>query len=871
MNNQLVNNMSNTIKIEIILLICFLNLFQGKALKGSMSSTNSRLEKIEWDNSLTLPDLNGKPNIGVAGAFSGFIGNNLIIAGGANFPDTTPWNGGHKTWWNTIYYINTTKPNSKWIISSEGMPKPLAYGNSIELPTGILCIGGCDSAQCYNDVFQIQLIDGQIKIDTDWPVLPVPLANATASLLNEKIYVAGGQKSTKDPEATNHFFVLDLNNRNKGWKELPSWPGEPRGYAVSVSQSDGFDKCFYLFSGRNYKANGYIKTLTDGYVFNPRLNSWKKIEQNFPVMAGNALASGANHILFLGGVPQLISGSDNHPGFDNTIRLFHTITQSLIKKEIVPYPISVTTNIARKDDTFYIGSGEIKPGIRTSHILKGKIIPFEKKLGLANIIVIILYFASLAWIGYYFSKKQKNTDDYFKGGGRLPWWAVGLSIFGTSLSAITFMSIPAKAYSSDWSYMLVNAGIIMVVPLILYLFIPFYRKLNVTTAYEYLEQRFSPLIRVLCSLAFILFQIGRMGIVLFLPAIALNVVTGFDIFLCIGLMGALSLIYTMMGGIEAVVWTDALQVVVLLGGAILVIIMAAFNIPDGISGIIQEAATDNKFDLGSLNFDLKQSTLWTVLIATFFTNLTTYGTDQTMVQRYMTTETEKQARKSVLTNAVLTIPATLLFFFVGTVLYVYYKNNPTDLSLTITDGDAILPWYIYSQLPEGITGLLISGIFAAAMSTLSSSMNSAATAYIVDIHSKIVKRERGDSLHTAKIATLFLGISGIAFAYMMATWEIKSLWDEFNKILGIILGSLGGLFLLGMITRKANTSGALCGIIGSIFIQLIVIQQQSVHLLLYTTTGFASCFIIGYTASWLIPCKTKDIDHLTIYKIFSKK
>lgn len=237
----------------------------------------------------------------------------------------------------------------------------------------------------------------------------------------------------------------------------------------------------------------------------------------------------------------------------------------------------------------------------------------------------------------------------------------------------------------------------------------------------------------------------------------------------------------------------------------------------------------------------------------------------------MTTETEKQAQKSVLTNAILTIPATLLFFFVGTVLYVYYKHNPTDLSLTITDGDAILPWYIYSQLPQGVTGLLISGIFAAAMSTLSSSMNSAATAYIVDIHGKIIKKEAKDNLRTAKIATLFLGIAGIAFAYMMATWEIKSLWDEFNKILGIILGSLGGLFLLGMITRKANTAGALCGIIGSIFIQLIVIQQQSVHLLLYTTTGFVSCFVIGYIASWIIPGKTKNIDHLTIYKIFSKK
>ena len=159
--------MSNTVKIGTIFLACLLNLFQAAALKESIPSTNPRLEKIKWDNSLTLPDLDDRPNIGVAGAFSGFIGDNLIIAGGANFPNATPWNGGNKTYWNTIYCINITQPTSKWLVLPQSMPKALAYGNSIELPTGILCIGGCDSTQCYNDVFQIQLIDGQINIDTN--------------------------------------------------------------------------------------------------------------------------------------------------------------------------------------------------------------------------------------------------------------------------------------------------------------------------------------------------------------------------------------------------------------------------------------------------------------------------------------------------------------------------------------------------------------------------------------------------------------------------------------------------------------------------------------------------------------------------------
>ncbi len=836
----------------IIALLVLLNLSQVKAASAPDTTEDQSKEKIEWNNSLALP-ADGAASIGVAGVFSGFIGDQLVVAGGANFPDKQPWKGGVKVWHDAIYRIDPTRHGADWVTEETRLPHPIAYGCSIELPSGILCIGGCDSTRCYTEVFQMCFDGDKIVIDTDWPALPIPLANATASMIGHKVYVAGGQERMDCQEATKHFLVLDLSNRGMGWKELQPWPGKARGYAVSAAQSDGFDNCFYLFSGRDYKVDGFVEVLFDGYVYNPRLDQWKSLPGTFPVMAGNALPVGANHILFLGGVPEMLPGSDTHPGFDRTIRLYHTITKTLIEKEEAPYPLAVTTPVARKGNVFYIASGEVRPGIRTPNLTRGEIVAFEKGLGLGNTIVIILYFLSLAWIGWYFSKKQKNTDDYFKGGGRLPWWAVGLSIFGTSLSAITFMSIPAKAYATDWSYMLMNAGILMVVPIILYLFIPFYRKLNVTTAYEYLEKRFNLLIREICSLAFILFQIGRMGIVLYLPAIALNVVTGFDIFLCIGLMGILSLIYTMMGGIEAVVWTDALQVVVLLGGALLVLVYATVNIPDGLSGVMQGAIAEHKFDLGSLNFDLRQSTLWTVLIATFFTNLTTYGTDQTMVQRYMTTETESQAKKSVWTNALLTIPATLIFFFIGTVLYVYYKTHPAELSMTLSDGDAILPWYIYTELPAGITGLLISGIFAAAMSTLSSSMNSAATAYVVDIHNKLVCKGGASGLNTAKIATLILGIVGIAFAYMMATWDVKSLWDEFNKILGLILGSLGGLFMLGMLTKRANAGGALCGIIGSVIVQLLVIRYQSVHLLLYTTTGFISCFVIGYVASWLFP------------------
>jgi len=318
---------------------------------------------------------------------------------------------------------------------------------------------------------------------------------------------------------------------------------------------------------------------------------------------------------------------------------------------------------------------------------------------------------------------------------------------------------------------------------------------------------------------------------------------------CIALMGVVSLVYTMLGGIEAVIWTDVMQVIVLLGGAILSLLLIIFKIDGGFSSIVEIASESHKFNVFDLTLSLKQPTVWVMLLGGIFANITTYGTDQTMVQRYMTTKTQKEANKSVWTNAVLTIPATLIFFFVGTVLFVFYKSFPAELNPTFQNNDAIFPWYIASQLPAGISGLLIAGIFAAAMSSLSSSMNSAATAYATDIHFRFGWSKQTNQLKLARIATFVVGISGTLFAFMMATMEIQSLWDEFQKVLGLVIGSLGGVFLLGILSKRANAPGVLIGLGISIVVQIFMGVFQPVHLLLYASTGFISCYIAGYLAS----------------------
>lgn len=843
------------------------------ALKTVLTDTDC----LVWDTSLQLPTESGSslsgqipaaagtsaqpasesPNPGRAGMFCGRIGEVLVFAGGANFPEGSPAQGGSKTWWDDAYCYNTK--TGTWKRYEGVLPASAAYGACVETSGGILCAGGCNDGGCLDRVWLLKLGADGVPCCEARPSLPAPLSNMAWAQVGSTLYLAGGIDSMEHPAALRVFYSLDLSDPHAVWQTQEPWPEGARAFAVGAAQSDGLDNCFYLFGGRDFRGDSPWTVRTDAWAYNPRLRSWSRVPGEFPVMAGTAKPLGTNHILLVGGA---LEGNIRYNG----LRLYHTVTSTLTEIPVEGVEIPVTSTLMDMDDGFLLASGEVAPFLRTPVLLRARHDHRIKTMGALDIAVIILYFLALVLIGWHFSRKQKNADDYFKGGGRIPWFIVGLSIFGTGLSAITFMSIPAKAYATDWSYLLFNAGIVLVVPVIVFLFIPFFRKLNATTAYEYLERRFNPLVRVLCSAAFIIYQVGRMGVVLLLPSIALNVVTGFDISLCIGLMGILALIYTYVGGIEAVAWTDALQVVVLLGAAIAVVCTVCAATDGGFGGVIATAAADAKFNLGSLRFDLKQATVWTVLIATVFTNITTYGTDQTIVQRYLTTATEKQARKGVYTNALLCIPATLLFFFVGTCLYVFFKHNPAALSASIQNPDAILPWYVSIRIPQGLVGLVIAGIFAAAMSTVSASMNSAATAFVTDIWSKTGASARHDTLKVAKRATIVIGLTGIVFAFMMATWDVKSLWDEFSKILGILLGGLGGLFLLAFTSRKANSAGALAGLAGCIIVQLLVMKHQSVYLLLYSTVGFVSCYLVGWVVSLLTGGPRKNIDGLTIIK-----
>jgi len=860
------------------------------------SCGQSAAPSLVWSELPELPPAPGESRqIGLAGPFAGVHNEAILVAGGANFPHALPWRGGKKVWWDDVFVlVKGAGGRPRWITDPRfKLPRPLAYGASVSTPGGVVCIGGCDANQCCADVFALKWDDEAKKITIEpLPSLPRPLAFMSAAMVDSVVYVVGGQETMTDARATKSFRALDLSRKDDPkafrWRELEPWAGSARILPVVAAQSDGMTNCLYVFSGRDVAPGMPSSLLTDAYRYNPRTSRWKKLADIAPagesprcVMGAAGHASGAHHVLIFGGddgelfrrlerldrqgrTAEAGRIRDNHPGFSRRILAYHTVTDTYVEAGELPTGSHVTTIAVKWGASFVIPSGEIRPGVRTPKVWRGE--PTAPgRFGTLNYAVLGTYLLSLVAMGVYFSRREKSTEDFFKAGRRVPWWAAGLSIFGTQLSAITFMAIPAKSFAADWRRFMGNVCILVVAPFIIAVILPFFRRLNVTTAYEYLERRFNVTARLIGSVMFVLFQFGRIGIVLFLPSIALSVVTGIDVRVCIVVMGALSIAYTVLGGIEAVIWTDVMQVIVLLGGALFCLVLIALSLPGGPAGLIELASGSGKLHAFDFRFDLTSSTFWVVVLGGLTASFISYGSDQAVIQRYLTTRDERAAARGIWTNGILCIPASVLFFGMGTALFAFYKSRPDLLSPTLEDADAIFPWYIVTELPAGVAGVLIAGVFAAAMSSLDSSMNSVATAVTTDFYRRFRPGAPDRAcLRLARVVTVVVGAAGMVFALVMTGWDIKSLWDEFARVLGLFSGGLAGLFLLGIFTRRANGRGAVVGLLLSGAAPFLVQRYTKASFLLYGSVGLAACVVIGYLASLVIPERARPLDGLTL-------
>lgn len=482
-------------------------------------------------------------------------------------------------------------------------------------------------------------------------------------------------------------------------------------------------------------------------------------------------------------------------------------------------------------------------------------------------LIIIVYLVFTAGIGFYFYKKEKKQSnaDFFLGGRNIPWWAAGVSLYATGTSAISYIATPAKSFATNWLYLAANVtGMIGTIVVAIWI-VPLLRRLSLMSVYHYLEMRFHPNIRVLASALNILMQLGgRMSVVLFLPALAMSAVTGINVTYSILAMGLVTIVYTVLGGMRAVIWTDFIQVIVMLGGAFVAIGYVIVHLDHGAADFFRIAWDDSKFRTFDWSFNLTHATVWGFLFMAIV-GIMAIPQDQVMMQRILSTKSDKEAGWSVWTLAAIVVPGNLVFYGIGTALYVFYKQHPASLN-PMLNVDSVFPQFIAGQLPVGITGLIIAGIFAASMSTLSSCMNSVATLVSVDFYERYAQApSQARSVKLAELITVLAGLIGIGAALLLASVNMKSALDTWFTLAGLLGGGFAGCYTLGLFTKRTNWQGAFIGVGASIVLTFAAWTVNLVHPFFYLPFAILTCIVVGYLASFCFPRPSQSLLGLTIF------
>jgi len=494
-------------------------------------------------------------------------------------------------------------------------------------------------------------------------------------------------------------------------------------------------------------------------------------------------------------------------------------------------------------------------------------------------IVVGIYFAASMGIGFYFWHKSRTPEGFTAAGRSLPGWLVGISIFATYLSSISYLALPGKAFADNWNPLVFSLAVPAAAWIAIRRFLPYYRASGDVSAYSNLEHRFGPWARLYASVFYLLTQLARIGVITYLLALPMSVLFGWNMVTIILITGVSTTVYTFIGGIVGVIWADALQTVVLLLGAFIALVFLCFHVDGGPVTAMVYAFDHGKLSFGNLgitadakgtfSFDFAGPTIFVVFLYGICENLKNFGIDQSYIQRYQTAKNEKEARKSLWFGAVMYLPVSLLFFLIGTLIFVLYHTGPnqgadlfevrqvvahqklmqsgavagyvTDsatgrrvfapeyqrqvdaLAVTLTDreiGDSAFPHFIGKYLPPGLTGLLIAAIFAAGMSTIAGSLNSTATLILKDWYLRLLRPNASEkeSMRVLYFGTILWGVlgTGVAILLIRLTQSALDIWWTLSGVFG---GGMLGLFLLGLMSNRArNLSAILSVILGTIII-----------------------------------------------------
>ena len=469
-----------------------------------------------------------------------------------------------------------------------------------------------------------------------------------------------------------------------------------------------------------------------------------------------------------------------------------------------------------------------------------------------DLVILVIYLAAVLFAGLHFAKKEMKGKEYFKGDGTVPWWVTSVSIFATLLSPISFLSLAGNSYAGTWIMWFAQLGMLLAIPITIKFFLPIYSKLDIDTAYHYLELRFgSKGLRVLGAVMFIIYQIGRMSIIMYLPCMVLGSLTGISVNLLIIIMG------------------------IILIGVTFALIFLLVHLDGGFGAIMHALTTEHKFlavDQPIFNPNIFKDSVFIMIVGAGFNTMGSYVSSQDIVQRFTTTTDTKKLNKMMLTNGGLSIFIATVFYLIGTGLYVFYQQNTLPPAAA---QDQIFASYIAFELPVGVTGLLLAAIYAAAQSTLSTGLNSVASSWTLDIQARLSKKELSFEKQTkiGQYVSLIVGIFAIVVAMVLANGGVKSAYEWFNGFMGLVLGILIGTFILGAFTKVANTFGAVCAFVAASAVMVYIkyfVPADHVSIWSYSIISIVVSLVIGIPAS-IIWRKVKGDDSVpapdtTIYK-----
>ena len=669
------------------------------------------------------------------------------------------------------------------------------------------------------------------------PALPGPFQALSATVINNQIHLIG---QTRRGSLEGHF--LRLNTLAPVWAVIENTPvfSADQVLLASLHQS------LYLFA----HDSGADRTSAWSYS---SLRGWRSLREP-PVNVTGALVSrsGDAHLLFF--------GTPEHP---QSIIGYHVTTDGWALMGEVP---------AARD---LIAVGQITE-LSKELFLPDAVIELEAqmqptKYGWRDNLVLIAFMVIMVGIGVYLARRERTKADYFRGGRQIPFWASGLSLFATGASGISLMAMPGRAFEDDWAYLTISFFIAATYPLVLLVYVPIARRLNVKTANEYLERRYNLGLRLFGSVVYSLNQImARLAAIMILPAIAISVIAGIPMETSILIMGLVTTLYATLGGLEGVIWTDVIQAVVMLIAVFLCATWALIALnadPSTAFAAIQSAEKLRSFDLTLSLLGPTSLVLFANVVAT---TVSMIG-DQNFIQRVQCTPTEKDARKAVLTQISVAVPLNVILFSLGTILFLFYRERPEMLNPTIR-ADGIFPLFAAQNLPAGLAGLVIAALFAATMSTLSSAINSTANLGVEDFYRRLSRQaSQRKSLIMSRVLSAFFGILGTFTALWLLHADLRSVWDLAMMLTGMILAPIAGIFFLGIFTNRAHGSGVVIGAAAAIGLTFWVRTYTPIHHFLYLPVGLITCIAVGYLASRVLPNPGKNLKGLTVYTIYGEK